>query len=238
MGEGLVRCDESESIGSYKYAGMKSLRGIIFPDNIKHIGDHAFDNCVNLSNVSFPDGLKSIGRYAFNGCSSILEISIPDSVNYIGEYAFCDCYSLSELVISDCLIESGFRNIIIEEDKINDYRGRYYKELLELIRGGEYGKALNLVDVISGELGCFYVNRVFIDIYYKLILKYKNISSMEGLRIFVLQLLELMDFDDNQAYENERRKFDSELNSRLLLEEERRILQKIRIKRERLLTSS
>ena len=111
-------------IGSYAFAGCKTLSSVIIPDCITYIGESAFNDCNGLKLIKIPNGVTDIGEKAFCYCSSIIDLSIPNSVSIIQNEAFRGCSNLKSIklpktidaiggaVFSHC---SSLESIIIPE---------------------------------------------------------------------------------------------------------------------------
>lgn len=114
------------SIGSYAFAGCRSLKHVALPDSVTSIGEaafldceklkkvklgkdstlrtlgpSAFINCKKLEDIELPKALESIGDYAFSGCANLSAIVIPSNVKTVGEEAFGDCNKLKDITVEN-----------------------------------------------------------------------------------------------------------------------------------------
>lgn len=92
------------TIGSYAFAGSKSLTSIIIPDSVTEIGSDAFYYCSALESATLPENLTDIGDSLFYQCQKLVSVDIPDSVTRVGEYAFYYCSALESITLPENLI--------------------------------------------------------------------------------------------------------------------------------------
>ena len=87
-------------IGRVSFAGKKTMKKIMLPDNLECISERAFSNCKSLKEISFGKGLRYIGEQAFEGCSSIEIIDLSDTcIGAIERDAFSGCNSLKKVIL-------------------------------------------------------------------------------------------------------------------------------------------
>ena len=77
---------------------------VTIPNSVTSIGSYAFAGCRSLTSVTIPNSVTSIGNYAFSFCSGLTSVTIGNSVTSIGFSAFDGCYNLNEVHISDLAV--------------------------------------------------------------------------------------------------------------------------------------
>lgn len=87
------------SIDERAFEGLTNLASVTL-GAVTHIGSYAFAGCRSLSRINLPDSLVSIGKSAFLGCASLKTVEVPTSVYIIGSDAFTDCVSIEILTIN------------------------------------------------------------------------------------------------------------------------------------------
>jgi hypothetical protein len=76
------------SIGSFAFAGCRSLTSVAISGTVTSIGEAAFIDCRGLSSIAIPSSVTSIGSGAFYSCCGLAHVAIPSSVTRIGDDAF------------------------------------------------------------------------------------------------------------------------------------------------------
>lgn len=90
----------AESVGSYAFSGMETIKSVEFSETVRSIYYNAFYSCENLASIKFTSGIQKICAGAFSGCIGISDLVIPNSVKEVGRYAFYDCTGLKTLTIN------------------------------------------------------------------------------------------------------------------------------------------
>ena len=77
--EKLIFQEESslETLSSYAFQEMFTLKTIVFPDSLKTVNDFAFYQVSSLTSITFGLNVNNISKSAFTGCSNLEEIIIP-----------------------------------------------------------------------------------------------------------------------------------------------------------------
>lgn len=83
---------EIQEIGSWCFAGNKTVEKIILPESVKQIDYYAFVNCPNLKEVIAP-GVDACGMYAFYDCTNLANVEMPN-LTYANTGLFKNCTSL------------------------------------------------------------------------------------------------------------------------------------------------
>lgn len=86
----LVVPETRTGIGSYSFAGCKTLRNIVF-NNTERIYKQAFYYCSALESIQIPETVTEIGEGAFKACGNSKSVRIPSSVTTISKEAFMSC---------------------------------------------------------------------------------------------------------------------------------------------------
>ena len=76
------------------------IQEFVIENGVESIGSFAFAGCKSLWKIKIPYTVTRINDISFYGCTSLMEIKFPDSLELIGTWAFCWCTSLSGSVKS------------------------------------------------------------------------------------------------------------------------------------------
>ena len=96
-----------ESIGTYAFAGCKSLEKIQINENCGTIGSRAFENCTTLKTVILGKYTYTIGDYIFSGCTALENVSLGERLSAISYGAFYSCKSLKSISFPDTVKSTG-----------------------------------------------------------------------------------------------------------------------------------
>ena len=102
--------DGLTNIGSWQFAGCKSINTMALPSQLISISSAAFKECSSLISVTIPNQVTSIGASSFAGCSSMKIVVIPESIISIGTEAFKDCKNL-ETVFCYALVPPALNGV-------------------------------------------------------------------------------------------------------------------------------
>ena len=72
----LISPGSVEEMGTFAFAGCRSLTSVSFGSGVKTIGEQAFMYCVNLTKVVLPVNLETLGKRAFEFCQGLTELDI------------------------------------------------------------------------------------------------------------------------------------------------------------------
>ena len=81
-----------QAIGSWCFAGNKTVEKIILPESVKQIDYYAFVNCPNLKEIIAP-GVEVCGMYAFYDSENLINVEMPN-VTVANTGIFKNCHSL------------------------------------------------------------------------------------------------------------------------------------------------
>ncbi len=95
----LVIPNSVVNIGSFVFAGFKSLASVTIPNSVTSIGNSAFYRCSGLTSITIPNNVTTIGQQAFYECTGLTSVTIPNSVTSIGSGVFRSCSSLTTVTI-------------------------------------------------------------------------------------------------------------------------------------------
>ena len=118
------------AIGSYIFAGWRSLASVTFPQSVTAVGEGAFFGCGALSTLHLPAsvtevgsrafclctsllsvllerGLTEIADHVFDGCKKLTSLTLPEGLTEIAEYAFDGCTKLTSLTLPEGLVKIG-----------------------------------------------------------------------------------------------------------------------------------
>jgi hypothetical protein len=89
-----------------KFAGIKSLSAVKWPETLEIIGREAFRRA-GFTELVIPEGVKEIRDEAFEECEKLTSVTIPSSIEWIGEFAFNNCPLLTTVKIPAKTIQYG-----------------------------------------------------------------------------------------------------------------------------------
>ena len=97
----------TDRIAEGAFAGIKSLKTVVLPEEITEIPARAFSGCVSLTEVKVPETVVTIGNSAFSNCDAVTKFILPTSVTSLGDSVFSNCDMLSEVILPASLIAMG-----------------------------------------------------------------------------------------------------------------------------------
>ena len=87
------------------FCGCAVLTSVVIPDSAVEIGDRAFFGCILLKSADLPKGLKRIGDGAFDGCAKLAAVELPKTLDSIGVRAFAGCARIKTITLPAGLTE-------------------------------------------------------------------------------------------------------------------------------------
>ena len=127
----LVIPESVTKIGSYVFAGLRTIKSLEIGSNVTSIGVYAFDNCTALETVKMSSGSFGLGTFNscnvikvfdLSGCTSVLRISSPYYPPSIGTstiYVPADLYD--EWIAAENWCDIADRIVAVEDGQVPAY---------------------------------------------------------------------------------------------------------------------